>query len=410
VNVLGDQMKKVKMLSLLAIILLLATTVLTACQTAISTEQIQSTLDTSVKKTIDAMPTTTQVPTATAVPTITPTPTPAPINYGPTNFPANVDPLTGLTVSDPTILNRRPVMVKVSNFPRTARPHAGLSFADIVFSYYTGEGGSRFLALYYGQDSTQVGSVRSGRYIDRWLVSMYQGILAFASAWAPEMTSIYQVLGDRAITYGENNKAFYAINTSPADYVNRVMVNTADMSKYYASLPSADNSKPNLDGMVFSTIPASGGVDGHEVTLQYVKSNLENWKYDATSKKYLRWIDTEDDAGNVSLIPLIDRDTNQQLAFSNVVIIWAHYDTLNGDDSMHEVKLIGNSGQMLLFRDGQEYEGKWKGLNTSGPLQFFDKDGNPMQLQPGNTWISVAGGTSIASQGTPGVWTVVFSK
>jgi hypothetical protein len=403
-------MKKVKILALMAITLLLATTVLTACQTALSTQQIQGTLDVSVKNTIEAMPTKTPDPTATATATITPTPTAVPVNYGPTNFPDNVDPLTGLTVSDPTILNRRPVMVKVSNFPRSARPHAGLSFADIVFSYSTGEGGSRYLALFYGKDSTQVGSIRSGRYIDRWLVSMYQGILAFVSAWPPELEAIYAQLGNRAITYGENNSAFFAVDTSPQDYVNRVMVNTSVLSQNYAALPNSDNSKPNLDGMVFSTIPASGGVDGHEVTMQYHSTNLENWKYDATSKKYLRWIDTEDTAGNVSLIPLVDRDTNEQLAFSNVIMIWAHYDTLNGDDSMHEVKLPGNSGKMLLFRDGQEYEGKWKGVNTSGPIQFFDNNGNSMQLQPGNTWIAVAGGTSTVSEDTPGVWTVTFSK
>jgi hypothetical protein len=242
---------------------------------------------------------------------------------------------------------------------------------------------------------------------------MYQGVLAFVSAWKPELEAIYNQLGDRAITYGENNKAFFTtITNDPSDpnYVNRVMVNTAELSKYYASLPSADNSKPNLDGMAFSSVPPSGGVDGHELTMQYHPTNLENWKYDATTKKYLRWIDTEDANYNITLIPLVDRDTNQQLAFSNVVIIWAHYETLNGDDSMHEVSLPGNSGKMLLFRDGQEFEGKWKGVNTSGPLQFFDQAGNPMQLQPGNTWITVSGGTSTVQQDTPGVWKVVFSK
>jgi Protein of unknown function (DUF3048). len=304
-------------------------------------------------------------------------------------------------------------MVKVSNFPRTARPHAGLSYADIVFSYYTGEGGSRFLALYYGQDAKQVGSIRSGRYIDRWLVTMYQGVLAFVSAWKPELDAIYAQLGNRAITYGENNSAFFTtITNDPSDpnYVNRVMVNTAELSKYYASLPSATNAKPVLEGMAFNSVPPSGGADGHEVTMQYHPTNLENWKYDPTTHKYLRWIDTEDANYNVSLIPLVDRDTNQQLAFSNVVILWANYETLNGDDSMHEVSLVGASGKMLLFRDGKEYEGKWKGLNTTGPIQFFNADGSPMQLQPGNTWITISGGTSTVQQDTPGVWKVVFSK
>jgi Protein of unknown function (DUF3048) C-terminal domain/Protein of unknown function (DUF3048) N-terminal domain len=406
-------MTKMKLIAQFAIVLFVASTILSACQTVPSTEQIQNTMNAAVNQTMTAMPTATKIPTAIATPTPSATPTPQPIQYGPTNFPDNVDPLTGLTVADPSILNRRPVMVKVSNIPRSARPHAGLSFADIVFSYYTGPGNSRYLALYYSQDCSQVGSVRSGRYIDRWLVYMYQGILGFDQAWKPELDAIYGQLGDRAITEGPNNSAFYSIgpdNIADPLYVNRVMIDTSKLSQYYASLPDSNNSKPNLDGMAFSSIPPSGGADGHEVTMQYHPTNLENWRYDATTKKYLRWIDSLDDNGNITLIPLVDRDTGQQLAFSNVIIIWAHYQTLNGDDSMHEVSLPGNSGQMLLFRDGQVYQGRWKGVKTDGPIEFFDKDNNPLQLQPGNTWITVTGDISTAVQDQPGVWKVTFYK
>ena len=101
------------------------------------------------------------------------------------DFPADVNPLTGLKVADPSLLERRPVTVKVSNFPREGRPHAGLSSADIVFDYYTGTGGDRFLAIFYGQDAEKVGPIRSGRFIDVQLVPMYQGILAMVSACTP---------------------------------------------------------------------------------------------------------------------------------------------------------------------------------------------------------------------------------
>ena len=104
-------------------------------------------------------------------------------------------PFTGLQVSDPAILNRRPVMVKVSNFPREGRPHAGLSYADIVFDYYTGEGANRFLALFYGQDSVQAGPIRSGRLIDRWLVGMYKGIIGMEYADPRVYNKIIDQLG-----------------------------------------------------------------------------------------------------------------------------------------------------------------------------------------------------------------------
>ena len=99
--------------------------------------------------------------TATADPTLPAAPTDLPVyprsrNGRVVSFPDNVNPLTGLVVDDPSRLERRPVMVKVSNFPRTGRPHAGLSFADIVFEYYIGYGLNRFMGIYLGQDSSQV--------------------------------------------------------------------------------------------------------------------------------------------------------------------------------------------------------------------------------------------------------------
>jgi hypothetical protein len=123
----------------------------------------------------------------------------------PTNFPSDVDPLTGLTVSDPTILDRRPVMIKVSNYPRSTRPHAGLSSADIVFDYYIGEGGNRFLALFYGQNTDAAGPIRSGRLVDRWLVRMYQGILGLEYAYAPVYTKILDQLGYSRMVSGTDN-------------------------------------------------------------------------------------------------------------------------------------------------------------------------------------------------------------
>ncbi len=98
------------------------------------------------------------------------------------NQPTVINPLTGLPAADPALLERRPVMVKVSNYPQTGRPHAGLSFADMVFDYFIGSGTNRFLALFYGQDSPVIGPVRSGRRVDAQLVTMYNGVLGYGSA------------------------------------------------------------------------------------------------------------------------------------------------------------------------------------------------------------------------------------
>ncbi|MDY0126032.1 MAG: DUF3048 domain-containing protein, partial [Anaerolineaceae bacterium] len=90
--------------------------------------------------------------------TLTPTATkkaPSQEVIGPVTYPEGVNPLTGLKVADPSLLRRRPVIMKVSNHLIDYQAHWGLSSADIVFDYYIGWGSDRYAALYYGQDSSK---------------------------------------------------------------------------------------------------------------------------------------------------------------------------------------------------------------------------------------------------------------
>ena len=119
-------------------------------------------------------------PTKTVAPTITASIVPE--HYGPDRFPKGINPFTGLRVPDAAVLDRRPVMVKVSNFPPSGRPQFGLSSADLVFEHYIGEGMNRFSAIFYGQKPEKVGPVRSARLADIQLASMYQTIFGYASA------------------------------------------------------------------------------------------------------------------------------------------------------------------------------------------------------------------------------------
>ena len=69
----------------------------------------------------------------------------------PISLPKGVNPLTGLSVEDPSLLQLPATLVSISHFPVEARPQAGLSFAPYVFEIYITEGATRFLATFYGQ-------------------------------------------------------------------------------------------------------------------------------------------------------------------------------------------------------------------------------------------------------------------
>ena len=97
--------------------------------------------------------------------------------------------------------------------------------------------------------------------------------------------------------------------------------------------------------------------------------------------------------GEITLIPLTDRLTNEQLRFSNVIVVFAEIETLNRADTLHEIHIANTSGRALIFRDGQMYDVTYK-TGDDHPIQFFDKADKVFELQPGNTWISITGTNS----------------
>ena len=147
-------------------------------------------------------------------------------SVGPDNFPAGVNPLTGLPVRKPLNLDLPPALVSITNFPITARPQAGLSYSPFVFEVYIGEGTTRFLAMFYGDFPTKealpanqpsdnavtvdytVGPVRSGRLTYEPIRKLYGGFLVMASAWsgvAANLNTVYQCIWHRFERYQQRD-------------------------------------------------------------------------------------------------------------------------------------------------------------------------------------------------------------
>ncbi len=90
-------------------------------------------------------------PSPAPSPTPQPHQTPRPLGPEREDFPPGVNPLTGLPVSDPALLEQPAALISISNMPVTTRPQAGLQFASWVFELFIGEGSTRFLAVFYGE-------------------------------------------------------------------------------------------------------------------------------------------------------------------------------------------------------------------------------------------------------------------
>ncbi len=330
--------------------------------------------------------TSTPTPAPTSTPTPTATPAYPPEGYGPTNFPAAVDPLTGLQVADPSLLERRPLAIKVSNLPRNVRPQWGLSLADLVFEYYTEEGTTRFIGIWLGNDASMVGPIRSARFFDVNVVRGYKAVFAFGYAYIAEWERLVtSEFADRLVVEGgDAPMTRYDPNGS-----DDLVTNTAKLSAYITQKGIA-NGRQGLDGMTFKLPAPAGGQAVSHIYVRYSAAIYNRWDYDPTTGKYLRFSDTADDltgGQDEHYAQLTDRLTNQPIAFDNLVVLYITHQLYS--PGIYDI-LFSGSGQAYAFRDGQAYPVRWQ-RNDPDVVSLVNPDGTPFPFKPGTTWFEVIG-------------------
>jgi hypothetical protein len=384
--------------------ILILASFMAGCQRVIGSVPVTETpVSTSTRRPVT--PTTAASPTASAsptpgVPTITPSPTLD--TRIQTTFAPDEDPLTGLKVADPNVLNRRPLAIKVSNYPPEVRPQRGLSQADLVFEHIL-EGVTRLTAVFYSQTPELVGSVRSARYLDLEIAQMYRPFFAYSGS-----------------------SGGIRLKIANAPWFNRVMspdfgvpesgnpfVRIPEVSKYYehtlfakplllymwAQDHGLDNLRPELKGMAFSDLPFGPSHSAFTVTIPYAwrsprPTEIVRWRYDAATGLYLRSADGE---------PQVDTNNHQPISAANVIVVYANHVT---DCTIQENPLsidpdcqqpgqfsiqiqIWGEGPVQIIRDGKVQSGHWVRAKPEDMLTFVGADGKPLPLKRGNSWFQM---------------------
>lgn len=355
----------------------------------------------------DAAPTPLSLPTVT-LPTAAPTEVPPDTPVPTATVPVVINPLTGMAVSNPSLLERRPMAIKVANFPRYVRPQSGLTLADQVFEYYIEGGLTRFVAVFYGNDSEWVGPVRSGRFFDENVVRMYHAYLIFK--FADKRVLDYFKTTDIAPflvtpTIGAC-PPYRLMPTRDIEVYNNNYFNTVLWGECVAKndLPA---DKPYLRGNFSDVVPTVSDVEALRVYTYFSEYSYHYWLYNATNGVYERYQETSDthDGKPEAYAPLTDNVTGEQVHASNVVILFAYHtfaNPFNEDDEVYDIDLTG-TGEAYVFRDGIGIPAKWNRLSPDQPLMLTTTYGAQIALKPGITFYEVIGTDSYASQGD-GEW------
>jgi hypothetical protein len=328
--------------------------------------------------------------------------TPAAV-YGPDNYPNGVNPLTGL-VSEPALLNRMPVAVKISNFPYSVRPQSGLSLADVVFEHPAEAGLTRFTAVFLQNDAAKIGSIRSARYIDTEIAPMFGALLVTSGSSLGTMQHL------RANPWFQGDKIWRLVSEEThylcpplcrdnPDDTNSLFAGTQDLRA--ATSAQAGAAAKAQSGFTFSDAPPAGGLEAGDVSVDFSSAAHVDWRYIGASRLYTRW--QEKDASG-ELVAHIDALTRQPITARNVVVLFVSQvnnfvpeDFRDGGNCGLEFQLW-TIGPAKVFRDGKLLAGRWhRDQSTNWRLRLEFDNGANLSLAPGNTWFAVVGLTANAA-------------
>jgi len=325
-------------------------------------------------------------PAATPTPTKTPVvaaaaePTPTATVVLPTPTPErSYDrcPLTGIEMADPSMAMRRPLDIKVDNYPGS-RPPSGLHKADVVFEHFAEGAITRFSAIFLCQDQEHVGPVRSARLIDvEHLADMFDAVLVHYGAANQVLPMI------RAASFPDMDGYFGADGFFNASGRVSPFNKYCDTNALWEAVEEQGWQRPaDRPAFLFSD-SVDWGHHADEIRVEYARQNWARWEFDADGGFYRRYAADE---------LHIEETTGEALTAVNVVVLQAEHIKTDIDEGYGSfsvrIDLLGQ-GPAMVFRDGLFAEGTWVRQSQMELIRILDRSGDDIPFKPGNVWVQV---------------------
>ncbi len=298
----------------------------------------------------------------------------------------DLNPVTGLPVSNPDLLKLPPVFVPLARYPSAFRPSSGNSQAQWVFEMYVANEESRPILMYYGElPDSSISRITSATYSLEQLRRQYGGIVI---AGGTSKTILDSGILNLEIWYGTDYSQLYP-ELPLADY-QRIL------NKWVSKATPAD---PNNLRYTFDVNQPEGGADAETMFIRYASTNQILWRYDPSSGRYLRYQNSVENPEQLEAD--VDTSNEVQVGAENLIILMAHQDEVFGHNPESGVfKVLLNyvaSNPALILRDGKIYHATWttksgqfeQTTNRMRPIRLLDENGNNFRLKPGQTWVHV---------------------
>ncbi|HZP95973.1 MAG TPA: DUF3048 domain-containing protein [Candidatus Limnocylindria bacterium] len=306
-------------------------------------------------------------------------------------------PLSGRPLTATSSPNHRTLAVKIDNAP-AARPHYGISQADMVLELLVEGFITRLAGYFHSQDPGTVGAIRSVRYSDRYTTPMVRGVIAASGASQSTSDLINRDVanGNYVIVspqFGEGASFFRAGYDGKVAPHNLFSTGAALRQGAANEGGAGPVTVPSWDFLTSAVHqPTAGGFFGSvaatSIEIPYRSDATVRYQYDATSNTYARY-----QSNGASFVREVDAANGVAIAARNVVVINTDVITTTvqedaGGAFSLDMRLTG-TGPATMFRDGRRQDGTWYRGTWFDPFTFISQNGERMLLSPGQTWIHI---------------------
>lgn len=268
---------------------------------------------------------------------------------------------------------------------------------NVDAGFVAAPGASQALPTEVNQPAPQVGPIRSGRLIYRHIAHYFQNSCLIFGGASPE------VLGrlPKCLTvFHELGGGGFMLDLSKLQAVAKQ--NKRDQG-----------SAIDYSGNLYANDPPEQGAPASKLNVFIAYQNQSAWLYDPLYRAYVRYVDTSMYKEAGILHPDTDRLTSRQLHFENIVVLFAQHQVISPTNL--DIHLdAGKTGKAILFRDGQKFNIDWSTVAARGddgivrPIQFLEKNGQPVALRLGHTWVLVVTPDTTVENKRADVWQLTF--
>ncbi|MDO4507820.1 MAG: DUF3048 domain-containing protein [Candidatus Saccharibacteria bacterium] len=321
--------------------------------------------------------------------------------------------LTGLELTDKSLVTAPTYCVQTPNGLDGARPHAGLDEAGVVFEAIAEAGITRFAAIYQNPTSAVIGPIRSLRlYYLQWdtpfdCTIVHAGgaddaIAAVRAGGYKDLTEDYTYMYRSNGGYRLWNNLF--TNSTLLAQFSADHGYTTSNVKGFTRLTPDEAEKKRIDETVSEKLVITEPAAGNTATITPKVTDISfnfgsvgsfnaHYVYNAETNSYLRGYGSGEaheiydcPDGNLGEVSPESSCTLTQL--SPKVVIAMMVEERKAADNYHENITAIGGGTAYIFQNGVAIKGTWTKASAADQIKFYDESGAEVSLVPGQTFIS----------------------